>query len=72
MYDGRRRQNLELQRQQQAQLAEGAKSAQVSAAMRELASKDRKHRLHALLWAFTDWRGRRRGSATTESRSWDH
>jgi hypothetical protein len=45
MYDGPRKQNLELQRQQQAHLAEAAKSAQVSAAMRELASKDRKHRL---------------------------
>jgi hypothetical protein len=56
MYDRHEKQNRELQRQQQAHLAEAARNGQAAAEMRELASKDRKHRLRALLWAFPSWR----------------
>jgi hypothetical protein len=60
--------NMQLNQQRQARLAEGAKQAQALAAMRELTTKDRKHRLHALLGTFTGWRARHDG----DSRSWDH
>ena len=55
--------NMQLNQQRQARLAEGAMEGQAAAAMRELTTKDRKHRLHALLWAFAGWRARHHGHA---------
>ena len=66
--------NMQLNQQRQARLAEGAKEAQALAAMRELTTKDRKHRLRMLLAAFTTRRTRRgAGTGTAHGyRSWDH
>jgi hypothetical protein len=66
------RRNIQLCQQQQARLAEGVKEARAAAALRELAARDRRHRLHALLRAVTGWRAQHRWDAANSYRTWDH
>jgi hypothetical protein len=61
--------NHDLFRQQQAQLAQGARR---SAAMNPLASKNCRHRLRATLWSITGWRARQREDAAVGCRGRDH
>ena len=66
MYENQNaRLTIQLCLQHQARLAEGVKEARAAAAMRELAAKDHRHRLHALLRALTGVRAAGRGNALT-------
>jgi hypothetical protein len=68
-YDQKR--NFQLSHQKQARLAEGVNEAQAAVVMRELAAKEHKHWLHALLEVLTGSRARRRRAAAEGYRSWD-